>query len=254
MLTRLGSCYGGWLRALPGARAHLPFFTAFGPLPPSVDLSLYFTGVYDQGQQGSCTGQGWRGVFEALLAKQGLPYVPLSSRFIYWNERSLEGTTGQDSGAYIHDGSNALAKWGVCPDSLCPYDGDMFQQPSQAAFDAGLKDMLLQFSAVPNNEPSVKAALAAGLPIVFGFTVYESFESAQTASTGIMTMPAAGEQILGGHCTVIKGYDVPGMPDYYYVRNSWGSGWGQRGDFYMPKAYLHDPNLCDELTVAQIVS
>jgi C1A family cysteine protease len=260
MRTQLGTHhYGGWIRSLPGARAHLPVLHLPSvALPPTVDLSPYFPPAYDQGAAGSCTSQGWRGAYEALRAKEGEAYIPLSSLFIYYNERVIEGNPDQDAGAYIHDGSATLSQAGVCPESLWPYDlGKLYTKPPQEAYDAAVKSRLLQFSAVPNDEGSVKAALAAGLPIVLGFTVFENFESTETAHTGVMAMPTGS--ILGGHCVVVKGYGIPGHEDYYLMRNSWGPGWGfdggnGGGDFLMPKAYLHDPNLCDELTVAQLVS
>jgi len=42
----------------------------------------------------------------------------------------------------------------------------------------------------PDGCPS---GVAAGYPFVFGFTVYESFESEQVAQTGIVPMPGSGE-------------------------------------------------------------
>jgi C1A family cysteine protease len=79
---------------------------------------------------------------------------------------------------------------------------------------------------------------------VFGFAVYEGFESQQTARTGVVEMPGAGERMLGGHAVVAVGYDDPAKR--FIVRNSWGATWGQKGYFTMPYAYLADRNLCDD--------
>jgi len=78
--------------------------------------------------------------------------------------------------------------------------------------------------------------LAEGFPFVFGFTVYESFESASTASTGIVRMPKKDEKTLGGHAVMAVGYHQ--KKKYFLVRNSWGEGWGQAGYCLMPFAYL----------------
>jgi C1A family cysteine protease len=56
----------------------------------------------------------------------------------------------------------------------------------------------------------LKGCLAAGYPFVFGFSVYESFESSTVAKTGVprrsvraktgkVPMPRSGETMLGGH-------------------------------------------------------
>ncbi len=45
----------------------------------------------------------------------------------------------------------------------------------------------------------MRACLAEGFPFVFGFTVYESFESAQVARTGVLNMPKPNEKLVDGH-------------------------------------------------------
>ena len=87
----------------------------------------------------------------------------------------------------------------------------------------------------------MKGCLAAGYPFVFGFTVYQSFESKDVAQTGNVPMPAANEQIVGGHAVVAAGYDDE--EQLFICRNSWGPKWGDAGYFYMPYAYLLDNNL-----------
>ena len=82
----------------------------------------------------------------------------------------------------------------------------------------------------------MKACLAAGYPFVFGFTVYESFESADVARTGVASMPAPDEKVIGGHAVLAVGYDDAAQT--FLVRNSWGTGWGQAGYFTLPYAYF----------------
>ena len=52
----------------------------------------------------------------------------------------------------------------------------------------------------------MKGCLASGYPFVFGFTVYESFESPEVARTGDVPMPKPNEQSGGGHAVVAVGY------------------------------------------------
>jgi C1A family cysteine protease len=79
---------------------------------------------------------------------------------------------------------------------------------------------------------------------VFGFTVYESFETQQVARTGIAGMPQPGERVVGGHAVVEVGYDD--VQKRLIVRNSWGPKWGMKGYFTMPYAYVADRNLSDD--------
>ncbi len=90
----------------------------------------------------------------------------------------------------------------------------------------------------------MRTCLADGYPFVFGFTVYESFESATVARTGRANLPKPGEKVLGGHAVMAVGYND--KQKRFIVRNSWGTGWGKKGYFTMPYAYLDDRDLSDD--------
>jgi C1A family cysteine protease len=90
----------------------------------------------------------------------------------------------------------------------------------------------------------LRGCLAAGYPFVFGFTVYESFESQQVASSGEAPMPKAGEKQLGGHAVLAVGYDED--QQRFIVRNSWGPGWGMKGYFTLPYPYLLQDTLSSD--------
>jgi C1A family cysteine protease len=90
----------------------------------------------------------------------------------------------------------------------------------------------------------MRACLADGYPFVFGFTVYESFESDAVANTGTVPMPKKSERVLGGHAVCAVGYDDAAKR--FIVRNSWGLDWGRKGYCTMPYAYLADRNLSDD--------
>ncbi len=86
---------------------------------------------------------------------------------------------------------------------------------------------------------------------MFGFAVYESFESETVAKTGRVPMPKPGEAEIGGHAVMAVGYnDASGS---FIVRNSWGPAWGDHGYFTMPYAYLADNDLSDDFWTIQTV-
>src|SRR6266702_898905 len=99
----------------------------------------------------------------------------------------------------------------------------------------------VQYQRVDQSLAQMKGCLAAGSPIVIGFTVYESFESSAVAQTGDAPMPGPGEQVLGGHAVLVVGYDD--ATSRFRLRNSWGTGWGKKGYFTLPYTYLTDSNL-----------
>ena len=102
------------------------------------------------------------------------------------------------------------------------------------------------------NANLLKGCLAAGYPFVFGFTVYESFESQEVARSGVVPMPSSGEKILGGHAVLAVGYDD--STQRFIVRNSWGTGWGMSGYFTMPYQYVTDSNLADDLWTIRLIA
>jgi C1A family cysteine protease len=190
--------------------------------------------------------------FERMKQNLTPNFIP-SRLFIYYNERAIEHTVNSDSGAMIRDGMKSVAKQGDCPESLWPYDISNFTaKPSAECYSEALKDKVVQYQRLVQNPNQMKGCLSSGYPIVFGFTVYESFESSQVSRTGVVPMPAHGEQVLGGHCVVTVGYDD--AQQRFIVRNSWGTSWGMNGYCTMPYAYLIDPNLSSDFWTIRLVS
>jgi C1A family cysteine protease len=210
--------------------------------------------VYDQGQLGSCTANAIAGALEFDQIKEADKTIFTPSRlFIYYNERTMEHTVNTDSGAQIRDGIKSVGSIGAPPETDWPYDITKFadRPPAKAFTDAPL-GKALQYQRVPQVLNQMKGCLASGYPFVFGFTVYESFESQQVATNGIVPMPAAGEKVLGGHAVVAVGYEDNSQR--FIVRNSWGPGWGMKGYFTMPYAYLTDSNLSDDFWTVRLVA
>jgi C1A family cysteine protease len=217
-----------------------------GTLPASVDLRTQCPPkVYDQGQLGSCTANAISAAFEFGLLKQGLTDFMPSRLFIYYNERVIEGTVDSDSGAMIRDGIKSVHKQGVCAEDDWKYDIQRFtEKPPASCYQSALDNQALAYQRIPQSLNQLRGCLAHGFPFVFGFTVYESFESAEVARTGDAPLPAAGEAVLGGHAVLAVGYDD--ATARFLVRNSWGPDWGQGGYFTLPYAYLTDRGLASD--------
>ncbi len=244
----------GWVPDLPDHRdltyaAPAAFLTA---LPTSVDLRPGCPDVYDQGQLGSCTANSIGGAFQFEQIKQKVKDFVPSRLFIYYNERVIENTVNSDSGAQIRDGIKVVAKQGAPPETDWPYDINKFaQKPPQSAFADAAKNKVLSYQRVTRSLSQMKGCLASGYPFVFGFTVYDAFESAAVAQSGHLNMPQPGEQVVGGHAVAAVGYDDKNQ--WFLVRNSWGENWGMKGYFTIPYQYLLEPNLSDDFWTIRIV-
>jgi C1A family cysteine protease len=211
-------------------------------LPKKVDLHKGCSPVEDQQDLGSCTANALAANLEFLEIKDKLKYVDLSRLFIYYYERFLEGTIKEDAGAEIRDGIKALARFGVCHESLWPYKvGNFTKKPNATAQKNALKHQITSYFRI-TTLLQMKTCLADGFPFVFGFNVYESFESDAVATTGIMPMPKENEELLGGHAVCAVGYDD--KKKAILVRNSWGTEWGMNGYFTMPYEFISNKTEC----------
>lgn len=236
----------GWMPDLPDHRDYL--YAAARPipaaLPASIDLRPVCPPIEDQGQLGSCTGNAIAGALEFLEIKDKQPFIDLSRLFIYYNERVMEHTVQSDSGAQIRDGIKSVAKLGVCSEKKWPYIISKFKlKPTPTCYKDALHHKIAVYQRLTTVD-EFRACLAEGYPFVFGFTVYESFESQQVAQTGIVQIPQKTERVVGGHAVVGVGYDD--AQRRFIVRNSWGTGWGLQGYFTMPYDYLANSHLSSD--------
>jgi C1A family cysteine protease len=244
----------GWRPDIPDWRDHRLALVRSGAAatPDAADLRPLSPPVVDQGQAGSCTGNA---IAYALLfagMREDNAPVELSRLFIYYNERAIEGTVDQDAGAMIRDGIKSVAQYGACLELAWPYNlSNLTVKPDDVAYYDAAQRRAIQYLRVAQMAEDLEACLAAGFPVVFGFSVYESFESDELARTGVVPMPQPGERQVGGHAVALVGYDKTRL--MFLVRNSWGTGWGQGGYCWMPYDYVLNSDLADDFwTIRQV--
>jgi C1A family cysteine protease len=209
---------------------------------------------------GSCTGNSIaKAVQFDVLRQVNLTPITPSRLFIYYNERVMEGTVDQDSGAQIRDGIKTIATLGVCDESMWPYDTNQFAvKPPDTCYNQATQYKASAYYSIDNNLGEMKDCLAQGHPFVFGFNVFDGFESDTVAVTGVVPMPTGNEAAIGGHAVLAIGYiDGPldttiggqaiTLSQVIIVQNSWGDGWGDGGYFYMPYSYISNPGLADDM-------
>jgi C1A family cysteine protease len=222
-------------------------------VPANADLTEWFSPVEDQGSLGSCTANAGVGLLEYFEKRAFNRYLDASRLFLYKATRNLMNWTG-DTGAYLRTTMEALTVFGVCPERYHPYRIRGFDiEPS--AFCYSFAQNYQSISYFRHDPPglsaqelltSIKTWIAAGVPAMFGFTCYSSLTQAN--ADGKIPFPIRGENEEGGHAVIAAGYDdsikIVNNTDgssttgAFLIRNSWGTGWGQRGYGWLPYAYV----------------
>ena len=219
-------------------------------LPSHVDLRSRCPRVQDQGSPGTCTAHA---VAAALAFEQRVHRTKVttpSRLFIFYNERQLTGQTGVNCVVRLRNAMKAVSKLGACPESMWPYNEDsrvLRLKPPKNAFEAATSYKIASYHRIliGHFKPEMffrhlKYFLAERHPFVFGFMLYESFETEAVKKSGIMPIPdRKHEKLMGGHAVRAVGYDE--RKKAVLVRNSWGTDWGIKGYFWMPYALIENP-------------
>ena len=246
----------GWKRDLPDKRDQWfenNYLLWLDKNLDKVDLREKCPKVYNQGELGSCTANALACAIQFDEMKQNLLNNETPSRlFIYYNERDMEGNVDNDTGASLRDGVKCINNIGYCNEKQWPYDIEKFREkPTGDCYDFARKHKSLSYKRVQQDEIHIKSVLNMGFPIVFGISVYESFESEDVAKTGIVPLPEKEERMLGGHAIVLVGFD--NEKKLFIFRNSWGEDWGDKGYGYLPFEYVCDVNLASDFWVVNKV-
>lgn len=259
----------GWKPDLPDHRDFIfkPGMDAKS-VPGTHSLVPLMPPIFDQMQLGSCTGNGWARIMQYMAMQEGeLAATDFLSRlFIYYYERVIENSVGEDAGAEIRDGAKVVANYGAPPESLWPYSdanpGPFSQEPPQSVQDAAKKLEALQYQRVQVGGPGapMRSAIAEGYPIVIGFPVPDYFENPSVwdpSSGQPLPVPGPNANIIGGHCVVLTGYDFTGrnFPPYFEADNSWGPGWGMGGRFrFHYRWFLPDESQAGDMWIVKKTS
>lgn len=208
-------------------------------LPLVVDHRPHMPPVWDQGDIGRCTGAATGS--QCWFADKTNPFEP-SMQFIYYTTRMLEGTVNYDSGASIRNSIKSVVRYGFPPETEWPRDMPFRKKPPQKVFNIARKELVTSYAKLQLKEDQLRAALAQGFTVNLGIMVYASFESPETAATGVVVTPnPAKERQLGGHAILICGFDHEQRK--YIARNSWSAAWGDKGYFYIDYDYIHNTDL-----------
>jgi C1A family cysteine protease len=268
MLPETGLVVGtGWLPPMPDMRdyttdtpeiakmASALNIKAGSTIPVSVDLRAMFSPVENQLNLGSCSANAAVGMVEYCERKAFGKYLDGSRLFVYKATRNLMGVTG-DTGAWLRNAMGALVLCGIPPENYWKYVvADFDKEPSNFVYAVADNYKSLSYfcydpigASIPKATllNNIKTWIAAGVPSMFGFYGFPSFNNTDTL--GGIPFPCKGEQAQWGHAIVTAGYDDNKKiknttcntvtTGALLIRNSWGTGWGDKGYGWLPYDYI----------------
>ena len=180
------------------------------------------TEVKDQGGCGSCWAFAAMGVAESQYMIRGPENLDLSEQWLVSCTESGTcdgGWYGQAFGYMISD-KDSCNKSGAALELEYPYEAD----DVDCACPAGDRYVLTNWSSIPGDIESIKQAIATYGPVAVGVAAGDMF---QCYVGGIFD---ANVETDINHAVVLVGWDdTQGENGIWYLRNSWGSGWGEGG-------------------------
>lgn len=193
--------------------------------------------VHDQGQINNCATHALSASLEnSLGGKIGFGW--------YYGNRRYSDHKGQ--GTIERDLLKAAQKDGGLSWEKYPYEEEMpaamgrFEKLAKKLLPDSRKLVIGNYWALRSFD-EVRRALYEGKFVQLGLQLFAGIKKV-TAESPVLAEPSlSGTQVeewLGGHMVWATGYCVKNGVRCIRCRNSWGEGWGENGDFYVPEGYF----------------
>lgn len=226
----------------------------------ATDNSGWLPPVRNQGNLGSCVAFSWICALEYLHKMLYRRNIEFSQLYTYKMGRDLAFGTGAqgDTGLWLKNGVGSLVRHGAVESKRYPYDISIYDEYPPAHLHGyaddfrAVKYFRLDGPTIPRDQhlTLINQYITERWPVVTGFYCFDSLNLSTTSQTGEIPFPRNGEAVIGGHAIYLYGFDEnkkitnptngQTTTGAWKIRNSWGTGWGQSGNGWLPFAYLTD--------------
>jgi Papain family cysteine protease len=213
-------------------------------LPSSKDLRADWWKVNDQKSTGSCVGWAtadsvlrWHFVKAKRLAESAL----LSPRFTWMAAKETDQfvsrptTFVEAEGTSIKSALDIARKYGAVRDTMLPFaSGRLYGGRANTFYAVAAQLKIQAYFNLGTSLTSWRSWLASNGPIVTRLDVDATWDGASETAGNLDEYRL--DTTRGGHAVALVGY----LPNRFIVRNSWGSGWGDKGFAYASLEYAQD--------------
>jgi hypothetical protein len=210
-----------------------------------INLASRLTPVRNQRNTNACGGyagsSGLEIVVEKMKEKAGVDHwdIELSALELYYHARIDKKV---DSGVFMRDLMKAMHKAGTVERRYWTDIDSPLHRPADLDYVSRFA-IRGSYERIPITgdrrtvEDCIKVLSVEKLPIWIGMPMYD-IQTRRAGHGHIYTIPGPSERNTGGHAMVIVGWKYEGNKRVFIVQNSWGTGWGKGGFFYLDEAVI----------------
>ncbi len=184
--------------------------------------------IRHQSSIGSCAAHAAMAAYEIqLMNNSPRAYIEGSELFHYYNARVDADTFPNDTGMTLRRACTTLHKYGMAVEYSWPYDISKYNtKPNNIAYVFAKLYKVKEYYRITDID-ALKEQLSQNYPVICGIWIYSNFYK-QTKDNYLYKPDGS---IRGGHAVTVVGYDDE--KKVFILRNSWGTGWGNKGYFEM---------------------